>query len=83
MINSIRKEKDWEAEFGYITYTKAKEIEKDENVEMLSMCYDIGLGEENFATIYPEFFTVLVNLKAYDKNYIDISNIELLKRKLS
>lgn len=80
MINIVRYEKNWEAQFSDIKYSDALEIAKDENIKEISIYQNLGLSAEDFSDV--EEHIKLINVRAYDKNALINSNIQLLSGRL-
>lgn len=75
VIDITRSERNYEAEFQHVSYEKALEIAKDDNVKEISIAYNIGESEENFSKdeSIPIGSILSVDLKAGDKNWINNS----------
>ena len=48
VTNIMRDERNWEAEFKNIKYSKAAEIAKDKNIKEISIMQNLGVSEEDF-----------------------------------
>lgn len=77
VINIKRAERNYEAEFCEIEYSKALEIAKDENVKEISIMRNIGTSEENFST--SSRLTLNINISEYDENSIKNNNVQLIE----
>lgn len=83
MINIVRNNKNWEAEFSNIKYVDALEIAKNENIKEISIYQKLGLSAEDFGfTVESTKFEKKFNVKAYDNNALKNSNIKLLEGRL-
>ncbi len=79
MVNVERSDKNWEAEFTYIPYSKVKEIAKDENIKEVSIYYDFG-ESENISEV--AILPVMIHLRAYSENALKNANLKLLEGRL-
>ena len=80
IINIMRYERNYEAEFANITYENALEIAKDENIKEISIIQDIGTSEENFSNSSSQSgvaSVMKINISAFDENAIKNNHIEL------
>lgn len=80
MVNISRSESNWEARFSNITYAEACEIEKDKNVNEISIYQKLGVSDENFAKPTSGLdlvSTTKFDVRAYDENAFKNSNIYL------
>lgn len=77
LINIQRSERNYEAEFCYIEYSKALEIAKDKNIKEISIMRNIGTSEENFSKTTK--LTLNINISEYDENSIKNNNVNLIE----
>ncbi len=90
MVDIERNDKNWEAEFIDIKYSKAKEIEKDKNVKEVSLYYNFGYSKEsssNYNEVKGKFeegsmFNKPFYMRAYDDNAIKNANLKLLSGRM-
>ena len=74
MIDVERKDKNWEAEFISIPYSKVEEIAKDENIKEVSVYYEFGDSEDTLGLLQERIYLV-----AYDQNALKNANLILIE----
>lgn len=84
MVNVSWSQSNWEARFSGISYTEALEIEKDKNVDEISVYQRLGVSLENFAKSIDDdnfTYTTKFDVRAYNSNAFKNSNILLTEGK--
>lgn len=79
MVNIVRNEGNWEAEFTNITYEQAKEISKDDNIKEISIKKKIGVSEPIYQF---DFIRIVLDVRGYDSNALKNEKIELVRGRL-
>ena len=77
LINVVRNESDWEAEFIDIKYSDSLQIKEDRNIKEISLYYDYGLSDENISKI--DLIKCKMHVKGYDLNALKMLILILLK----
>ena len=80
LINVVRNESDWEAEFIDIKYSDSLQIKEDRNIKEISLYYDYGLSDENISKI--DLIKCKMHVKGYDLNALKNANINLVEGRL-
>ncbi|MCI8621941.1 MAG: ABC transporter permease [Clostridia bacterium] len=78
MVDIVRNEKNWDAEFENVTYKQAQEISKNENIKEVCMYRKLGMSS---IYLYDDFTTNL-KVRAYDENALKNEKIILKKGRL-
>lgn len=79
MVNTIRNEGDWEARFSNIKYSEALQIEKNENIENISLSYRIGTTDNVSKN---DFVQIKFDVRGYNKNALKNAQIYVTEGRL-
>lgn len=74
MVDIVRNEKNWEAEFENVTYIQANEIAKEDNIKEISIYRKLGTS---YIDLNFDIGTTQLDVRAYDENTLKNSNVVL------
>ncbi len=82
IMNLVRSEKNFEAEFLNIKYSDAKEIAKDENIKETSIIYEMGVADEVLDVVGESQTKEKISILAYNQNAIKNNHLEAIEGRL-